>query len=165
MQDAPRQHHYTFAHAVLSHLAWKDPPGTLQMLGSKQGERRLKDLWNAIGNDSPEVLPAAGLALSVGRIGEKRIAAIVTLPEPERPLEAWFVALIADVSEEGGDAFRLDNFHYFLLERGPLKDGLPTTVVSAWRPNERGELAHFTFGPGPAPDAEEFVAAVQDLLR
>ncbi len=164
----PREHHHAFAFVVLSRLALQDPPGMLTSLASSAGEKIVRDLWKAVGEDCDEALPATGIKVKHGRMSADRIAAVVTLPPPLRPGEAHFIAMVAgvDPSTDGADApGALRDFHYFLLERGKERTNRVHTIIGALRPDAKGNLEHYNFGPGPKPEVEDFLTALVKIFE
>lgn len=165
-----RNHHYVFAHVALRQLFFDKPEGFVGVLSSPRAMELLRDLWAEVGKRVSEagegnVLPADGLAATVGSLGP-RPCALVTLPKPEGITEAYMVAAVVNASVEGqgkeakfvpiGDP---PSF-YVTLENGLSEDGRPRTVLCAWD----AEGAHVNYGDGPPAEPAAFLGAVEKVI-
>lgn len=166
-----RRHHYLFAHVALRQQFFSQPLETVLALNSG-GPELLEVWWQRTwdvlsGNDSQaEKVSSAGLRCSSCDLGENRIAAIVTLPEPQNPTEAYFVAAVVGLPRKrlGGllGKTRMDA-KYVTLEYGMAICGdgslRQRTVLCEWT-----ESSHLNLGDGPAPELAEFIKAVSDRI-
>jgi hypothetical protein len=150
MLEHPRSHHYGFAHRELPAAAFRIGPAFIT--GVRDGRIALAKAWRLYGEQLPEAerLPADGLAAEVQTVGPHQVA-VVTLPPPEGPTEAHFVAVAM-----AGD------LRFFTLEaaRSPI-GGEWYTVLGEWTSNH----SHVNRGAGPQADKDAFVAAVVTHLQ
>lgn len=147
----PRRQPYIFAHLALPALFLRAPESMLTNLEENNVEF-LRYLWRQIGLKEGEHDEHAGMQITVAcqPLAEGRMA-IIELPLPERPTEAYRLAL-CDVP---------DNPRYFTLELGEKLDGSPRTVLCEWDANGR----HYNYGDGPeAEDTAAFITAVRSTL-
>lgn len=141
----PRTHHYRFAHQRLPQIMLDPGVDVLALAAAGRLDSALRSTWTAAahGIDEAERLAPDGLA------GELHGAdlVLVTLPPPMGPAEAYFVALAAAGSTR----------RYFTLEMSVslFGDGAGT-VLGEWTADR-----HVNYGPGPAPTAPDFLAAVR----
>ena len=167
-RERPRDQHYVFAHYVLRDLAFKHPLGCVGYLHSPDKEKMLASLWQEVGENCkasgsgddgyvggppPTVRHAA-----IGSFP----SAIVVMPEPQGPTEAYFVAIVLHVDvaaiQRGEDAPQQPQLSYYTLEKGVTLGGESRTVLCGW--NAGG--AHLNYGDGPPADFDAFVAAVTE---
>ncbi|GCD98646.1 hypothetical protein [Embleya hyalina] len=147
-----RPHHYRFAHVVFRSIALRNAAGLLAA-PLDELNTRTADLWVGVGGELPEEqrLPADGLALSHVPLGAGT-ALLVRFPPALHPPEAHFALLLGpDVVGEP---------RYFVLEESlDMFTRARVTVLGAWNTD-----THLNLGPGPAPEADAFVAAVEARL-
>ncbi|WP_406278443.1 hypothetical protein [Embleya sp. NBC_00896] len=147
-----RQHHYRFAHVVFRSIALRNAAGLLAAPIDELNSRTV-DLWIGVGSALPEEdrLSADGLALSHVPLGAGT-GLLVRFPPALYPPEAHFALLVGpDVVGEP---------RYFVLEESvDVFGGGRSTVLGGW-----DEDTHLNLGPGPAVDADAFVAAVAARL-
>ena len=83
--------------------------------------------------------------------------AVLTLPMPRQPTEAWFAGIVASASDPA-------YLRYFLWEQGESLDDKPRTVIAEW-----AGTGHRNYGDGPpftgdlAGDRGAFVARVMQI--
>ena len=142
------QQHYRFAYGYLKGFAfertaelrealWTDPEGFLPWLWERSVEG--------------ESAPCPGLAARTFMHGD-RSCALITLPEPEEPAEAYFVLILFGPTPP----------EYYSLEKmAPLweSDDSTGTVLGLWEPDRR-----YNLGEGPRPDPDLFVARVLSMV-
>jgi hypothetical protein len=167
--DKPRDQHYAFAHVLLRQLAFENPVGCVGMLHSPERDKMLAALWEdvakhcrkngmadgVVAGAPPTVRPAP-----VGRFP----SCIVTMPQPQGPTEAHFVAIVLHVDVEalrsGEEPPEKPELSYFTLEKGVTLDGESRTVLCGWN----AEGSHLNFGDGPPAEFDAFVAAVAEHI-
>ncbi len=166
--EEPRDQHYVFAHIALRQIAFKNPAGCVGVLHSPDAMKFLTGLWEEVGKHCRDAAAdAAGghidgstLGVRPARVGDFP-SAIVSLPQPLAPTEAYFIALVLHVDLETlrGEAPPPENpaLSYYTLERGVSLEGGGRTVLCAWNAEE----AHLNYGDGPPPDFDAFVDAVR----
>ena len=146
--DAPRPHHYEFAHRALPAVAarfaadvaaWRtgDLDGLLRHLWAEAGERL----------PEPDRLDPDGLRGEVVEVAGHD-AILVTLPPATSTAEAHFVALVAAAPP------RVVTLEYTLNV-----DDSVATVLGEWHGG-----GHVNRGEGPPPDRDAFLAVVAGLL-
>lgn len=148
MLERPRHHHYVFAHRELPSAAFRF--GADLVTAAREGRLTLATVWDRVGETVPpdDRLPSDGLDVAYHALAGQDVL-LVTLPAPDAPTEAHFVALV-------GDPVR-----FFTLEDAysPL-DGSRYTVLGEW--TDSG--SHVNHGPGPAPEPGLFLAAIGERL-
>ncbi|HZN67234.1 MAG TPA: hypothetical protein VFB66_18240 [Tepidisphaeraceae bacterium] len=169
--DEPRDQHYVFAHIALRQIAFKNPVGVVGVLHSPDGMKFLTGLWEEVGQHCREadekhqhgsggMIDGSTLGVRPARVGNFP-SAIVSLPQPLGPTEAYFIALVlhVDLGTLQGDGPMPENpeLSYYTLEHGVGLRGESRTVLCAWNAEE----AHLNFGDGPPAEFEAFVEAVR----
>jgi hypothetical protein len=146
--DRPRHHHYAFAHRELASAAFRF--GADLVTAAQEGRLTLATVWDRVGETVPpdDRMPSDGLSSAYHALAGHDVL-LVTLPAPDAPTEAHFVAVV-------GDPVR-----FFTLEDAysPL-DGSRYTVLGEW--TEGG--SHVNHGPGPQPRPDLFLAAIAERL-
>ncbi len=145
------QQHYRFAYGFLKGFAFQRTEELREALWSGDGDGFLAWLWERSADEGSE--PCPGLSVRTFTHAG-RPAALVTLPEPAEPPEAYFVLIL----------FGSDTPTYYSLEKTePLWFGEgeePSgTVLGLWEPDRR-----YNLGEGPPPDPDLFVARVLSLV-
>jgi hypothetical protein len=146
--DRPRHHHYVFAHRELPSAAFRF--GTDLVTAAREGRLALATVWDQVGATVPpdDRLPSAGLSVAYHALARHEVA-LVTLPAPDAPTEAHFVA----IATEPVRLFTLEDAY------SPM-DGSRYTVLGEWTENG----SHVNHGPGPSPRPDLFLAAVEERL-
>lgn len=144
------QQHYRFAYGYLKGFAFQRTEELRQALWSEP-EGFLPWLWQQAGDG--ESAPCAGLSARTFMHGE-RAAALITLPEPEEPAEAYFVLILFGADPPG--FYSLEKTEPLWFGEGEESSG---TILGLWLPDRR-----YNLGEGPPPDADRFVAKVLSLV-
>jgi hypothetical protein len=148
-----RDHHFKVK-TILASMAIQDIERYFKTFSSPGGPEYLEDLWNGLGMELPEAqrIDSHGLNISVHTLKNNLQAIAITLPEPQRRNEAYFLA-----------AIRLPNGMGLMigLERSvhPMTSEVITMLVG-WSPQGR-----MNFGPGPLPTMEAFLEAVSAVVK
>jgi len=166
--------HYKFAHQALRQAAMENPAKCVGLLQSPVSQRFLNDLWDAVRTgctqsadpgQPPEPGPQ-GLEADMTQVGPYS-AVIVTLPKPQVPTEAFFVAMVLRSYIRHEDGLTVDRHPvllYYTLEHGGVRDdGSPRTILCEWQAG-----THLAYGDGPPPEASAFRDAIRakvDLLE
>jgi hypothetical protein len=153
-----RPHHYGFVHVYLRSLTFRDVAALVGHL-HRDGLAYLQHLWTDAGQRlaPDQVLAPAGLELRMDNTAEA-VTALVVLPPPREPTEAYFAAVVAQRGSDAGE-FRPA---FFSLELGiDVMTQRPRTVACRWEPDGR----HLNLGTGPIPDAEAFLAYTRQQLE
>ena len=159
MSDRPRPHHYEFAYRAMPGVVLGHARQALAILVERDATRFLTDLWRMAGERvaPDDRLPEPEFAVSVRRTLGDLPLVVVTLPPPQRVMEAHMLA-VAGVGEIAGDL----DARYFTLEAGiDAITEAPLTFVGEW--TEDG--THHNHGTVPAPDIETFITAISDALE
>ncbi|MDX2111673.1 MAG: hypothetical protein SFY80_15685 [Verrucomicrobiota bacterium] len=132
---APRKQHYLFAHSLLPSLFYKGEDGFLGYLESN-GATFLGELWNCTGDDVPaqERMPAEGIASERQLLPDGTELYFITLPEPQRVPEAYYLALV--IKGERREFLTLE-----MTYRMP-DTAEPVAYFCAWLPN----ASHVVYG-------------------
>jgi hypothetical protein len=168
--EEPRDQHYVFAHIALRQIAFKNPVGCVGVLHSPEAMKFLTELWEEVGTHCREAPEAGGAAVQhidgstlgvrPARVGNFP-SAVVSLPQPLAPTEAYFIALVlhVELATLQGDGPTPENpeLSYYTLERGVSLDGRERAVLCAWD----AQGSHLNFGEGPPAQFEPFVEAVR----
>ena len=130
-EEAPRNHHYLFAHRVLPDLVLNQWPVLQPTFRDGSATDRLRSVWDGLGTTLPAVerLPSTGLGVRTIELGVDP-GFLVTFPTPERPAEAA-LAIVPD----------RDTTRYFVLELGsdPVA-GKPYWVLCEWTAGSHSNL-------------------------
>jgi hypothetical protein len=155
--EGPRVHHYSFAHRVLPQLFFDDPKAFLGAFLGPSGNRRLADLWLAVGEDyAPSaIIPSSDLIVTKISF-EGRNGALIRFPEPQTTPEAHFAVLL--------EPFEHDEARFFILEKTELPsrtgEGRARAVLCEWLEGCR-RRNHDRVLP---PNQSRFENAVNDQL-
>ena len=152
MAEEPREHHYRFAHRYLSIIAFKSPD-RLQLELHRGGNRMLADAWNTIGKDlgRKDRMKPDGLMVDWAMLPPREIA-VIALPTPIAPAEAYFVGIVF-----GGSLMP----EVFTLEYAVNEETNEIfTAFGEWKVDG----SHASLGPGPPPNASEFVRRILEQL-
>lgn len=154
--------HYLFAHVALRQVALSQPVQVLSVLATEKRAVFFDEVLETMGEHfsslAPRTFTSADLGCVCLRIGG-RPAAIITMPPPRHPTEAYFVAIVSRLPtrrfftrenlENGADLV-----DYYTLERPVDLDETqpaPFGVFCAWTAD-----AHLNYGAGPRPELDEF---------
>ena len=122
--NSPRPHYFNFAHLALPELFTRDAARLMRSLDD-EGEEFLNYLWNSVSKYEDAALTVdEHIAVEMIDKGSLRIA-LITLPKPERPTEAYFAAPVFDPIEGIS--------RYFTLEIGLNANSEPITSLGEWR--------------------------------
>lgn len=150
----PRLHHYLFAHRQLPGTLFQEPVRTMQLLRD-DGPRFLAHLWKQTAKNVPrrDRMAADGLVVvyHAAAAPDRPDIALIELPEPTAPTEAWFVALCGSATDGSPAPVACHT-----LERSEdIATGEPTTVLGAW-----DRTTHVNRGRGPEPVPDLFLATI-----
>ena len=161
-----RPAHYLLAHYALRSVALNDPVFYFGVLASPEARRFLTDLLRTTAEhlrpgDPPPDFTADDLTVHTVRAGGYPCA-VVELPSPRAMTEAYFTAavLLADPAAEAPDLAAAP-VRYFTLEKSFDLEGNPFAMMCEW---SKGG-AHANFGGGPPPRLDDFIKAVEYLLK
>ncbi len=107
----PRTGHYLFAHRAVPRAFLRDPAPIMGILGSDDAMTFLGGMWDIIDRELEDEPPVdrQGLALDHYELPGDVFVALLTMPTPQRAMEAYFVALAARLEGETfARAFTLD---------------------------------------------------------
>ena len=160
---------YVFAHRALPDLLFHDPLVSLAMLGREDAGNTLRDFWAFVRervdpeHDSPEPEPEA-FSVRAFRL-EGLLVALIRLPRPEQPPEAYFAAFAVaadpDALDPGLPPDAPPPARYFTLEKTlPLGPDSLEAILCSWTP----EGAHQNLGLLLPPDLDAFSDAVVNHL-
>jgi hypothetical protein len=141
---------------TLAEFAVKDFPTFKAAFSPPHGRDNFKEIWNKIADTLPrsERLPFGG-STSVHPLPSGGEAVVLTLPLPAARNEAYFLAVVPGSGTSG---------LVLALERSaPDASGKPTTMMVGYSASG-DELQRANYGPGPQPNREAFVAAVDAML-
>lgn len=166
MSAGPSQH-YTFVHRALPSVFFRDPSWCFAVLNGPDAQRFVADLWGRVGERTEPAgqRQAEGLAVTTFLEGPEAapiMFALVTLPSPQAPAEAFHAALVAGFADPTAPAIdALSWSRYFTLEHGiDLRTDDPCTFLCEWT----REGLHRNLGGGPPAEAGAFVGALLAML-
>jgi hypothetical protein len=151
----PRVGHYLFAHRAVPRAFLRDPAPILGILGSSDAMAFLSGMWDIIDREvEPEQrIDRRGLAVDVYELQHDVFVAMVTMPPPQRVLEAFFVALVARLeSDTFARALTLD------LAGPPGAD--PLVGILEWDAEGNRTLLE----PTSKPEASAFIDVIEALI-
>ena len=155
----PRMHHYLFAHRHLRAAFFEDPTAALTALCGPDAAALAARLWEAVGAECSTsghpVLPPEGLAVRASTLAD-RAAAVVALPDPTMPSEAWFVALVEASATDGPRYLTLEKSVSFAAEPAP-----DPVMLCEWT----ADGTHVNYGPTSGHALERFEALAEARLR
>ncbi len=149
-----------FVSQALPDLFHHSPEEFLYLLG-RDGNKFLRFYWDETGKklDADHQENSFGLNHSIRQPWSSAKVALISLPAPRFPGEAFFAALAYRPNRRG--FFVSDTTKMVTLERC-LEDGCqPQTLLVEWTRH----LVREEIGPGPAPLLEDFYQAVLSLLE
>ena len=152
---SPRQLHHLIKLALVE-FAVTDFQSFLQAFSPPHGRENLKALWNKVADSLPqgERLPFGG-STGTHSMTNGGTVLLLTMPLPAAPSEAYFLAVVPGPGKNGV---------VIGLERAlPDSTGKATTMMVGFAAAE-GSIERINFGPGPQPNRDAFVAAVEALL-
>jgi hypothetical protein len=150
----PRTGHYLFAHRAVPRAFLRDPAPIMGILGSPDAMTFLGGMWDIIDRevDEPPV-DRRGLSIDHYELSDDVFVALLTMPPPQRVLEAYFVALAARLEGETfARAFTLDL-------AGPPAPGADVGILE-WDADGNRQLRDASC----TADAAAFVDAIEGLL-
>jgi len=154
-------HYYQFAYQAMPILFHSSHHEFIHLL-ERDGMQFLEFWWNRTGESGEvsENLPPDGLAYEIRDYpGGKKIV-LLTLPEPQKAPEAYFLALLTPPPKK--HLLPWKNFsRVFALQRGEVVDGKMITHFAELTP--RGYQRVLREGPGPI--LEKFYEFVCDELH
>jgi len=163
MRIHSRGQHYTFAHRVLPSLTWAHPDRLLSLLTSSERDSFLQAVWETAGKNQPPSDQVDGATLrSAIHPHDRYTIALITLPLPLVPAEAYFVAIIfGDYSSLKATETDLPSVCYFTLEFGRnIITQEEHTVFAEWRKD-----GHYNLGSGPPPERQAFLDHLTAILE
>lgn len=137
--------HYRFAYGFLKGFTFQRQAELQEALTSEPNEF-LTWLWEQSA-DGPSA-PPTGLAARTFLHGDRTLA-LVTMPEPQEPPEAYFVLIRFGSSPD-----------YYTLEKSDPDFGGSGTILGCWQPDG----SRYNLGDGGPPDAQAFVDTVLAIL-
>lgn len=158
MSAGPSQH-YVFVHRALPSVMFGDPSWLFAVLNGPDVRRFLGDLWARVGQRTGPAEHRASEGLAAETFVEgPHLFALVTLPRPLEPAEAYFAALVAGFADPAApslDALAWSRF--FTLEHGlDFRTEEPCTFLCEWTRDGK----HRNLGEGPAAEPGAFVRAL-----
>jgi hypothetical protein len=133
--------------------------GFFRTLDGRRGEARLGELWRELSTRMSEPAPA-GPRLARFDAPTHRLF-VITLPEPERPTEAWMVCLAYAV-RRSILGVKVGERRFFTLERG--EDPQSHATVRFFCEWEGARERHRNHGAVDAAGLDGFVALVKARL-
>lgn len=155
----PRQQHYYFAHVYLRDKALAYGPAAVEDYVKPKAADHLKIEWLTIGmaskDPSDDFIPPDGIEVYSCELGGAYKAAIIKLPEPKGPSEAFMTAIVVPIDTESRNATRA---RYFTLELSPRR---PTrSSMCEWT-----DFGHINLAvENPPPNIEAFKNAIYNLM-
>ena len=157
--DVARPEVYAFAHLCLPREAAMLGRILVESLSQPSGANYILTKWTlrTIGRSSPEPSPVdwSGLQCVPVALSKMEDAVVVRMPVPEHRTEPYFVAIVAPKLPGKSPVYEC-----YTLELSS-DDGRRSAMLCGWS-GESGDR-HTTYGTGPVPALEAFVAAIRGL--
>ena len=152
------KHHHFFAHYALRQVAFAEPVRIFGVLASDLRIKFFDDLLRDLDTRTEERRTFSGsdIRFSGSSIGD-RPCAILKMPAPTNPVEAYFIAIVGRLPAEQLSA-QLSNaeagplIDYYTLERPVEVTPEDRSVFCAWT----DDGSHINYGSGPEPTLEAF---------
>ena len=154
-------HQNQFAYQAMP-ILFHNSSRQFMLILNKDGIKFLEFYWEQSGNDVKEEnrIPPDGLSYEVRDYDEDRKIVLITLPEPKKASEAYFLAMLTPRSRRS--ILPWNNYgKVFGLQRGKIENGHVLTRLVELTP--RGILRDV--GPGSEPGLINFYAMVCDRLK
>jgi hypothetical protein len=154
MERTQRQ---VFTNQVLPDLFHTAPDKFLFYL-ERDGIKVIHFYWNESAKNLPRsaVEPAYGLSYEIRKPNPRATVALIALPKPQNPGEAYFIALCYRPYRVMPFGWLNDTTKILVLERTQAENEGAAPLLVEWsRRRGREELT-----PGPQPDLENFYQAV-----
>jgi hypothetical protein len=146
----PRPHYYNFTHLALPELFVRDADKLMRSLATN-GSGFLNYLWDSVSRyESTTITVDEDIKVEMVEKGNLKIA-LIHLPAPERPTEAWFAAPVFDPI--AGIS------RYFTLELGVTSQGDLTAYLGEWR-----DMQHLNWGEVSGQSKIAFLKAINAQL-
>ena len=154
--------HYGAAHVVLPAVFRMQPLTSLASLASPERDDFLSFILREASPDRPPGFSASDFRVHNARIADLPTA-VVEFPPPEKTTHVYFVALLADIPEDGdvpADESEIPT-RYITLEKTKPMPGIevPETVLGQWV-----DGGHANFGEGGPATLENFLQRVRALV-
>ena len=154
--------HHGAAHVVLPAVFRMQPLTALAALASPERDAFLSFILREASPDRPPGFSAADFRVHCARIADLP-AAVVEFPPPEKRTHVYFVALLADIPEDGDVPTEESEIptRYITLEKTKPVPGIevPETVLGEWV-----DGGHANFGEGGPATLENFLQRVKELV-
>lgn len=161
MTQPVRCQHYQFAHVALRSVAFVHPIKLMALLAMPDAREAFGELLEQVEETCKERDEPRDFDASQILVHQRRAAghpcAVVEMPPPRATGEAFYVAPVLLMHEDPEQVV----MRYFTLEYAAAEEGAEAgTVLSEWTADGR----HTSYGIGPAPSLEPFLAAVSAQL-
>ncbi|HEX8916848.1 MAG TPA: hypothetical protein VF796_31145 [Humisphaera sp.] len=159
----PRKVHHRFAHHALRQQVLGGPARVVGVLQGPGGERYVKDLWEAVRREENIAEPdadATGLSTEMTQVGPYS-SAVVTMPKPAAPGEAYFVGIVLRSYQRADGAVieRSPLLLYYTLER-QAGTAPPAASLCEWQAGD-----HVRFAGDVAPTLSAFREAMWQKVQ
>lgn len=154
--------HYLLAHRVLPAVFHSQPFKTMAGLGSPDSQGFLQFALSLASRDGHSPFPVSDLQVHRARVHHCP-AAILEMPPPREPAEAYFVAMVVPMPGSGAEAAdgSVVTTRYITLERTTQLPGVAEqeSVLGEWTTD-----GHANFGEGGPPTVENFLRQIEKLV-
>ena len=158
MESTQRQ---AFTNQVIPDLFHTAPDQFLFYL-ERDGIKVIHFYWNEFAKNLPRSVatPAYGLSYEIRKPNPRATVALIGLPQPQNPGEAYFIALCYRPYRVMPFGWLNDTTKVLALERTHTENEESAPLLVEWsRRHGREEL-----GSGPQPDLEDFYQAVLEQI-
>ena len=157
---APRLHHYSFAHKLLTEMVFTRPEFAYKVLNAQGADRFLTTAWEKIDGliQLEEILPSEGLSLSKHKNGNNSTIILIKMPEALKMGEAHYVAILFQTEQRGmfKKKMHVVDIKYYTLEFHNEQH----TMFCQWS----NEGNHFNLGDFGTPNQEQFLELVKEKI-
>ena len=163
--EAPRCDHYSFTHVVLRDAAFANPTQCITTLASADSADYVAGLWQQVvatcmQHRQPNQIKPDDILIHKIRVGAFPCA-LIEMPTPQEPTEAFFVALVLAIDLSRSELkFEASPLRFITLEHASGNETQLKTVLGEWVSSER----YISHGPGPYPGVDEFAQRVTEIV-
>lgn len=168
MAKQESRHHYAFIHRAFREASLHHPLAVLAVLASPRRDDFIQSLLDAVdkgeGTDPPRDFSLADIRVHCVRIGRNNPCAIIEMPEPRNPAEAYFAALLVKSSlsdDPTAEEFGKAQIGYYVLERSAFLSEPTDTMLCEWTIGDK----HVNYGKGPEPTLDAFVESLRHFCK
>ncbi|MBT3239563.1 MAG: hypothetical protein HON98_07025 [Chloroflexi bacterium] len=158
MDEKPRQEFYSFSHQALPEVFFNDPQKFLTALNehSYVFPRYIWGQMEKLANIGQDDSKEKDINVDISSHMDTSIY-LITLPKPEYPIEAYFIALTSNPKNSENE----QEHHFFTLEHEIKENGETSSVFCEWVDQDM----HQKLIPGKEFSKEYFLDIIEEQLN